>query len=450
MNKRRGRYRRRAAVAAARMTPFLYRKSRVPAPERLRRFYRLLPVFSRDFMQATGRFYANSRQTAAALAGNVLAVARTARDAVIRYGRLSRRGGSIALARILAGLRAINESLVSAVRRVWLAANRDVEFPEARLRPYLQVATGLFALIAVSAAGFSAWHILRGNPAPEPPSFASLRDHHPPSAVIAASEMARDAETEFVSLPFGSENEPVLLVPSVVFTEPRDIDEQNWFDIGLAVPDGVAEDSPVAAADEENLVTALAGLSPRAVPRPETPDRPAVTGIPVHPEPPFGTVPARPAWLANAVQPLQHGNGPMIAIVIDDAGVVQHRTRRASDLPAPVTIAFIPYSDNLQSQTRYARAQGHELLLHMPMEPGSTSIDPGHNALLTTLGREEVMRRFRWALVHGTAGICPSRAGGNQCTRLAVPGFADRSPYGRRGTGARNRNAQRDAQYLPG
>jgi polysaccharide deacetylase 2 family uncharacterized protein YibQ len=88
----------------------------------------------------------------------------------------------------------------------------------------------------------------------------------------------------------------------------------------------------------------------------------------------------------------------MIAIVIDDAGVVQPRTRRASELPAPITIAFIPYGDNLEKQARYARSRGHELLLHIPMEPSIAGADPGHNALLTSLSQDEIMRRFRWAL----------------------------------------------------
>ena len=88
----------------------------------------------------------------------------------------------------------------------------------------------------------------------------------------------------------------------------------------------------------------------------------------------------------------------MIAIVIDDAGVAQARTARAIELPAPLTIAFIPYSQNLKQQSRRARQNGHELLLHIPMEADSNAVDPGPNALLTSLDGDEIMRRFRWAL----------------------------------------------------
>lgn len=106
----------------------------------------------------------------------------------------------------------------------------------------------------------------------------------------------------------------------------------------------------------------------------------------------------RPQWLANAVEPDLRGAGPLIAIVIDDAGVAQERTARAVELPPPLTMAFIPYSENLGRQTRAARTRGHELMLHVPMEPDSVVADPGHNALLTSLDQDEIMRRFRWAL----------------------------------------------------
>ena len=117
--------------------------------------------------------------------------------------------------------------------------------------------------------------------------------------------------------------------------------------------------------------------------------------------------PGPPQWLANAVRLDGEADGPMIAIVIDDAGVAQARTRRAIELPPPLTIAFIPYGRNLEAQTRLARRSGHELLVHIPMEPGSATDDPGKNALLTGLEPDEIMRRFRWALARfdGYVGV---------------------------------------------
>ncbi len=138
------------------------------------------------------------------------------------------------------------------------------------------------------------------------------------------------------------------------------------------------------------------------------PARPPLPDLPYRHDgqPPAPSV--RPQWLANAVE-TEHAPGrrPMISIVIDDAGVAEARTARAIELPAPLTIAFIPYSRNLEQQTRRARDNGHELLLHIPMEPGSDAVDPGPNALLTSLDDDEIMRRFRWALAQfdGYVGV---------------------------------------------
>lgn len=170
------------------------------------------------------------------------------------------------------------------------------------------------------------------------------------------------------------------------------------------IPDSTDVASTDAPADEdENIAAAMPLLDMPSGHRedlaPSTPElSPPHTPYP-HPEArPLAPAP-RPQWLANAVQPQRRpGNKPMIAIVIDDAGIAEARTARAIELPAPLTIAFIPYGRNLEQQTRQARRNGHELLLHIPMEPDNSAADPGPNALLTSLDGDEIMRRFRWAL----------------------------------------------------
>jgi polysaccharide deacetylase 2 family uncharacterized protein YibQ len=398
VNRRRLSRRRRSTVVAAAKVRVRPASSLISAPGLLNWLHRAVPMI---------------RQWAAATVGGMRALGlRVATDSAVHLpafpkwargkAEIAARRCGLHLSKIAAGMAALQTGLVRAIARGWSAANRNIELPdaEASLRPYLQAAIGAFALVAVSVAIFTAWHTLRGNPEPVAASFAALRDHHPPLANKAAYAPSGDLEAEIVSLPLGPEDEAEES-RSTMLAEAEDIDAQDWFDDSfLALYEAEAGDT-TPAADEENLETALAGLSPRAQPRPEIPPKPAVTGIPIQPEPPFGKAPrqlSQPKWLANAVEPRQGGNGPMIAIVIDDAGVVQHRTKRASELPAPITIAFIPYSNNLESQTGYARSRGHELLLHMPMEPGSAAADPGHNALLTSLGQEEIIRRLRWAL----------------------------------------------------
>lgn len=100
----------------------------------------------------------------------------------------------------------------------------------------------------------------------------------------------------------------------------------------------------------------------------------------------------RPTWLANAVPAAVDLERPMIAVVIDDLGLRRQATRAAIALPGPLSLAFLAYAEDLDDQTASARAAGHELLLHQPMEPEGAQ-DPGPDALLTSLsGRENVAR----------------------------------------------------------
>ncbi len=102
-------------------------------------------------------------------------------------------------------------------------------------------------------------------------------------------------------------------------------------------------------------------------------------------------------WRKNALPAEVPQGKPMIAIVIDDMGVDRKRSNRMAALHGPLTLSWLPYARDLQVQARAARANGHELMLHMPMEP-SVKADPGPNALLVSLDRGEIVKRVRGAL----------------------------------------------------
>jgi hypothetical protein len=88
----------------------------------------------------------------------------------------------------------------------------------------------------------------------------------------------------------------------------------------------------------------------------------------------------------------------MIAMVIDDMGVDQRRSAEMVRLPGPVTLSYLPYGRDLPRQTADARAAGHELLVHVSMEPLDPKIKTGPNALTVDLGEDEIRRRLDWAL----------------------------------------------------
>ena len=107
----------------------------------------------------------------------------------------------------------------------------------------------------------------------------------------------------------------------------------------------------------------------------------------VVPEPP------RPAWLRNAVVTIVPPGRVPIAIVIDDMGVDRARSERAAALQAPLTLAFLPYARGFEAQIAAARTRGHEILVHMPMQPVGHE-DPGPEALTVALDGNEIRRRL--------------------------------------------------------
>lgn len=112
--------------------------------------------------------------------------------------------------------------------------------------------------------------------------------------------------------------------------------------------------------------------------------------------------PDPPPWRRYAVSMpdagADAGGGPMIAIVIDDLGLNRRGAYRSIALPAPLTLAFMTYAEGLDRMAAAARSAGHELLLHVPMQPRDRSYDPGPNVLDTRLPITEVVRRLEWGL----------------------------------------------------
>ncbi len=101
------------------------------------------------------------------------------------------------------------------------------------------------------------------------------------------------------------------------------------------------------------------------------------------------------------------GSVAYIAIVIDDVGIDQKRTRKSIALTPPLTLAFLPYGYNLRQLSSEAVAAGHELIVHLPMQPSLKDVDPGPKALLRGLSEDEIRERIAWNLsqFEGYVGI---------------------------------------------
>ncbi len=104
-----------------------------------------------------------------------------------------------------------------------------------------------------------------------------------------------------------------------------------------------------------------------------------------------------PTWRKNAVA-VKWSSKPKVVIVIDDLGLDRPHTRRTITLPGPLTLSFLAYADELATQAGKGKAAGHELMLHVPMEPGAGNVDPGPNVLLTGMPTDELLKSVRWNL----------------------------------------------------
>lgn len=170
--------------------------------------------------------------------------------------------------------------------------------------------------------------------------------------------------------------------------------------------------APVIQAQEEPAVVPIVA-SPR--PRPETGEptedvpeiQPAAVPLMLPQEPVKGTDPTTPAWVRYAVPAPRTAGRPMIAIVIDDLGVDRRRSDKVVQLRAPLTLAWMTYAEEVGKQAQAARARGHELIVHMPMQPQGEAYDPGRDVLEVGLSEAEIRRRVDWGLsrLDGFVGV---------------------------------------------
>jgi polysaccharide deacetylase 2 family uncharacterized protein YibQ len=107
---------------------------------------------------------------------------------------------------------------------------------------------------------------------------------------------------------------------------------------------------------------------------------------------------ANAAWLKNSVAFSVPQGRPLIAVVLDDVGVARSHAELAIDLPGVITLSFMTYADGVADMAARARAKGHELMLHVPMEPLGHEIDAGPNVLTVGASEGELLKRLSWGL----------------------------------------------------
>ncbi|AMV72768.1 hypothetical protein JCM30471_12840 [Desulfuromonas carbonis] len=107
--------------------------------------------------------------------------------------------------------------------------------------------------------------------------------------------------------------------------------------------------------------------------------------------------------------PAQPGRSARVAIIVDDLGRDVATLRQFLGVKVPLTLAILPNETHARESARLAHETGHEVLIHIPMEPqGYPAVNPGHDALFVAASADELRQRFQ-----GYLTAVPFAVGGN-------------------------------------
>lgn len=180
----------------------------------------------------------------------------------------------------------------------------------------------------------------------------------------------------------------------------------------LAVPGFELTDAPPVqgTATIELPEGAVAGAAPAAPaarrapadPLPAAPIAGVIAPGPLGPMPVIGPD-GRTPFSAYA-RPFKPNGQPKVALIVGGLGLNAAATKAAIErLPPEVTLSFVPYAEGLQGWIDLARANGHEVLLEIPMEPVDyPDNDPGPYTLLADAPAADTVKRLEWLLSRAT------------------------------------------------
>jgi uncharacterized protein len=151
------------------------------------------------------------------------------------------------------------------------------------------------------------------------------------------------------------------------------------------------------------LLVVSAGLLTRQFLKRPVTHTPPVAHIPVPPakkpeKPTYEIYPTKeppPKPLAKLHQ-LPGDHPPVVAIVIDDIGYDRRIAAKLLAMDAPLTFSVLPYGPFSREIAAKARSKGHEIMLHLPMEPREfPAVNPGPGALLSQMPADDFIGQLK-------------------------------------------------------
>ena len=104
------------------------------------------------------------------------------------------------------------------------------------------------------------------------------------------------------------------------------------------------------------------------------------------------------AFVLSACLALDAPTQPLVAIVIDDLGHRPQNDQATVAIPGALTYAILPFSPGAHELARQGRANGRDILLHLPMEAEAHNHLLGPGALLASMNHAEFSATVRRAL----------------------------------------------------
>ena len=86
---------------------------------------------------------------------------------------------------------------------------------------------------------------------------------------------------------------------------------------------------------------------------------------------------------------------PKISFIIDDLGYEKEIAQKIIELDFPVTLSILPFLQNSEYIAEEGNKNNQEIMLHLPMEPNNSNIDPGPGAIKSYMSEEEIRQTVR-------------------------------------------------------
>jgi len=89
---------------------------------------------------------------------------------------------------------------------------------------------------------------------------------------------------------------------------------------------------------------------------------------------------------------------PKVAFIIDDLGYEIEVAKKMLELEFPLTLSILPFLKYSEYMAEEGKKNNQEIMLHLPMEPNDSSIDPGPGAIKSYMSEEEIRQAVRGSI----------------------------------------------------